>query len=206
MDYETLVKLPKHHAYLIFDNNPVVGEYKNTIVYRLDTSISIEDSKRLGELSVLSSEETKRVILIAPGITREAQNALLKTVEDPIANISFFFIFPKGTEIIETIRSRCFVIDEMEEVLKDIDGEKFLEKKSKDRLDVLDKIWKLDGIERRNATSLFIKQMENSAHINICNDKKVNEVRRLLKALKNIDESNSEIGFTKTSLYAFAFV
>ena len=50
---------------------------------------------------------TRRVFIIAASVmTKEAQNALLKTLEEPLANAMFFILVPSPEGLLPTVRSR----------------------------------------------------------------------------------------------------
>src|SRR3989338_3455084 len=52
-----------------------------------------------------------RVFVVAtPGMTTEAQNALLKTLEEPPAGAMFFFIIPAPETLLPTLRSRAQIL------------------------------------------------------------------------------------------------
>ncbi|MCB1118958.1 MAG: AAA family ATPase, partial [Chlamydiia bacterium] len=66
--------------------------------------------RRLNEvLSYGTSKETYRVILIdeVHMLTKEAFNALLKTLEEPPAAVKFFFATTEPSKVLPTILSRC---------------------------------------------------------------------------------------------------
>lgn len=50
-------------------------------------------------------------VLFVPSITTEAQNALLKTLEEPAANALFFLIVPSPEMLLSTIRSRVQMLE-----------------------------------------------------------------------------------------------
>lgn len=79
-----------------------------------DAPIGIEKIREL--ISFLSlkpfSEEKKMVIINeAQNITREAQNALLKTLEEPSINSFIFLLTPWKNFLLPTVISRCKIID-----------------------------------------------------------------------------------------------
>lgn len=85
----------------------VIGEKKET-----RTTIKIEAIRALqSDLSTKSSREGYRVVIVenAHFMTQQAQNALLKTLEEPEAGIVFFLV---GSEagLLPTVRSRCVAL------------------------------------------------------------------------------------------------
>ena len=84
----------------------------SNIVY---DSFGIDEARSLTELQSragFGTEENARKIFIvsAPSFTREAQNALLKTFEEPTAGTHFFIILPHLNTILPTLRSRVVVV------------------------------------------------------------------------------------------------
>lgn len=74
------------------------------------TNRGIDDIRAIRERASLSAMfGDSRVWLIdeAHMLTREAQNALLKTLEEPPSHVYFFLATTDGRKVITTIRSRC---------------------------------------------------------------------------------------------------
>jgi len=86
------------------------GSHPDLIVIEGDNSIGIDQSRMLSkEICEYPYESKKRVIIIdqAETLTREAANALLKTLEEPPPYNHFFLITSAEQEVPATIRSRC---------------------------------------------------------------------------------------------------
>ncbi|MEA3372872.1 MAG: DNA polymerase III subunit delta' [Campylobacterota bacterium] len=66
----------------------------------------IEDSRTVIKEAYISEERVKYLILGGKSFTPEAQNALLKVLEEPPRNIEFILIAPSKSVILPTIRSR----------------------------------------------------------------------------------------------------
>ncbi len=58
-------------------------------------------------------------------INHQAQNSLLKSLEEPTAGLHFFFVLPELNNILPTVLSRAFVVHEESDTQKIVD-EKFL--------------------------------------------------------------------------------
>lgn len=112
------------------------GSHPDLIVIEGNESIGIDQSRMLSkEISEYPYESEKRIIIIdrTENLTREAANALLKTLEEPPPYNHFFLITSAEKEVPPTIRSRCtrvFFTPLSREQLKqffsqetDIDGE-----------------------------------------------------------------------------------
>jgi len=93
-------------------------------------TFAIEDAREIKELaSRRGSTEEKRIFIIQAGaFTREASNALLKTLEEPGDHTHFFLITPSLNRILPTIVSRCQVVHDYSPIIASslILPEKFL--------------------------------------------------------------------------------
>ncbi len=86
------------------------------------------------------AEDGRRIFVIAtPSITNEAQNALLKTLEEPPADAMFFFILPAPETLLPTLRSRAqtLVLSHAKTVEGLVDAKKFLAATATARLEML---------------------------------------------------------------------
>ena len=66
----------------------------------------LEDAKKVIKEAYIAEEKTKILILGAKSYRIEAQNSLLKILEEPPRNIVFILIAPAKTVFLPTIRSR----------------------------------------------------------------------------------------------------
>jgi DNA polymerase III delta prime subunit len=115
-----------HHANLIIGNresamlwlrhllheeyNVSLGADNNLWVCDTKT-ISIKDARYLSERETRKAynggvSARKFFIISADSITHEAQNAFLKTLEEPTLNTHFFLIFPRANGLLPTLLSR----------------------------------------------------------------------------------------------------
>ena len=81
-------------------------------------SFKIDDArflKSLGNNKSFSKGHKKIFIISTNNFLLEAQNALLKSLEDPIENTHFFIIMPDTASLLPTFISRCFYIKAMQE-------------------------------------------------------------------------------------------
>ncbi len=68
----------------------------------------VDDARELGERAQSKALGARRVFVItASAMTTEAQNSLLKTLEEPSANTLFFLIVPAPEMLLPTLRSRA---------------------------------------------------------------------------------------------------
>jgi len=117
------------HAYLAEGNSEsLVEEINHAIRKQLGVTIRgnpdviriikdevvIDDARYISEFQSrksLDGNESKKVILVScRSITTEAQNALLKVIEEPTAGTYFFVIVPAERILLPTLRSRFFSI------------------------------------------------------------------------------------------------
>lgn len=78
---------------------------KLTKIYESD-EFKIDDSKAVMKEAYIAEEHTKHLVIVAPSYRIEAQNALLKLLEEPPRNIVFILIVKSKTALLPTIRSR----------------------------------------------------------------------------------------------------
>jgi hypothetical protein len=126
MDFSSHFKI-LNHAYLIQGSRQVVEKElfdvlaKNHSIkqqanpdfwFRSHATFTIEDAREVKEAaSKKKLGEGKRVfILSVEAITREASNALLKTLEEPADDTHFFIIMPSIKRVLPTILSRTRVV------------------------------------------------------------------------------------------------
>jgi len=101
----------------------------------------IDDARRITELAERSPFGERKVFFISSSrITREAQNALLKILEEPVSNTHFFLSVREEEMIIPTLISRMEII----RVLKSHEGDqkeakKFINHSLRERLDFAQK-------------------------------------------------------------------
>ncbi len=98
--------LPGLYAYL---EEHGVACAKNSDVYvRTYQHFGIEEARDIIERAACRAIDTRRVfIVVVPDMTHEAQNAFLKTIEEPVGDALFFFVIPSPETLISTIRSRA---------------------------------------------------------------------------------------------------
>ena len=110
-----------HHAYLLIGNVESAKAYIKELLGSLigspdyfswqGESFGIGEARKLGELAQRKAFGERKVFFIAPEkITLEAENALLKTFEEPIEGTHFFLSVRDEGMIIPTLRSRMFSV------------------------------------------------------------------------------------------------
>ncbi|MEN9613834.1 MAG: hypothetical protein RLZZ347_141 [Candidatus Parcubacteria bacterium] len=97
---------------------PIVG---NPNIWREHfEAFGIDEGRKLKEMQSLrpASGDKKIFILSVNSITREAQNALLKVLEEPTVGTHFFFVLPTVSMLLPTIFSRVVLIQTHESRVK----------------------------------------------------------------------------------------
>lgn len=190
---EFLDKDNLHHAYLLEGGRdeivPELKEFLNSIGIQtvgssdfihihLDT-FKIEDAREFKAYSGERSygDNKKIFILSTNSFLLEAQNALLKMFEEPIANTHFFLVVPDVNSLLPTVISRCFVIKsgkrkaEVSPV-----AVKFLKMNLRDRIEFIKNLLTEDEEEDEEGNELlptdsvrskalvFLNALENSLH------------------------------------------
>lgn len=106
-------------------------------------SFSVEDARAVSSFAYFKPVgERKYIVISAQSMTVEAQNALLKIVEEGSGSSVFFFVLPGGVPVVPTLESRCITIKTIDNKQKTKDGEEFLKMSYKGRLEVAEKFAK----------------------------------------------------------------
>ena len=121
------VTKPKmHHAYLLAtggassdDVRAFVAEHftvpvsGNVDFFHLRTdTLSVEEARQVSDRASRGSLSGAGIFFLieAAFLTRESQNALLKTLEEPAGNATFVIAVPSGEHLLATVRSRLSVV------------------------------------------------------------------------------------------------
>src|SRR3989338_8877964 len=136
---------PLHHAYLIEGERRSVhlalnrffeNELKLKIRGNPDLLFAEYDTFTIDEARALKDWQSKRpavgeqkfFVLALNNATHQAQNSLLKVLEEPTAGTHFFLIEPSANIFLPTVRSRLFIVKFTSEDIGDggKEAEKFL--------------------------------------------------------------------------------
>ena len=87
------------------ENNPDISvrEYKP---FGIDEAIELHARSRSRGLN-----GPRVFVVVTAGMTNEAQNALLKTIEEPVADTLFFFCVQSADTLLPTVRSRSQILN-----------------------------------------------------------------------------------------------
>lgn len=114
-----------HHAHFVVgprkDSREALCAYLDTVVgitvvgnpdvrlFSFDV-LGVDDGRIITDASGIKALSGHRFIIVeANFLTREAQNALLKSLEEPLPGTFFFFIVPQLDTVLPTIRSRVAI-------------------------------------------------------------------------------------------------
>ena len=107
---QTLLALLEKHMGIFAHNNPDVSllAYKS---FGIDEARTLSENQSRASFAQSSNEDPSRKIYLisADSFTHQAQNALLKTFEEPTLGTHFFIIVPHIDTILPTLRSRLVV-------------------------------------------------------------------------------------------------
>ncbi len=73
-------------------------------------SFLIDDARTIKSLAVEKTDRESLFIISFTHINNEAQNTLLKLIEEPRPQTTFFFLFPQAKKLLPTLRSRMEII------------------------------------------------------------------------------------------------
>ena len=195
-ELEQLDKNNLHHAYLIEGIYETVMPKLLVFIKDLGVEISgnpdfcqiVLDSLKMEDARDLKSKSYEKsfslgkkiFVIYANNFLLEAQNALLKVFEEPIANTHFFVILPNTNLLLATLASRFYVIktDQTEsDMQKDSsEAERFLKMPEKNRIDFIKEMLseKEEETEEENSLSnnrsraiKFINTLEFILHKNL---------------------------------------
>ena len=131
-------------------------EYK---AFGVDDAIELRD--RSGRRPIAGSQ--RFFIVVTPGMTTEAQNALLKTLEEPPADAAFFIIVPAPEVLLPTLRSRAQILTLAHDGVENlIDAKAFLAAPPQKRLDMLKPLLEKDEDDKRDIGKIvgFLSSLE----------------------------------------------
>lgn len=140
---------------------------KNPDAYvRVYTYFGVDDAREVRERADLSAQGERRVfVLAAPVMTVEAQNALLKTFEEPPGNALFILVVPAPETLLPTLRSRMQRLHVETEIQNGgMDSGAFLAASPAVRLDMIQPLLEKGDDERRDISSIvmFLSTLERA--------------------------------------------
>ena len=107
-----------HHAYGIESSQNII-DYLNKVlpqkefsyvVHKKYDTFKIDDARTVKSLQSEKTDKASLFILEFTIINSEAQNALLKVLEEPVADTYFILVFPNTKNLLPTLQSRLEII------------------------------------------------------------------------------------------------
>lgn len=162
-------------AIVAFLKNEGIRASGNPDVYvRSHTQFGADEARELKRRAFLRAVgEGSRIFVIAtPGMTVEAQNVLLKTLEEPPADAIFIFVVPAPDTLLPTFRSRCQTLELPHSIESDgaLNAKQFLSATREVRLDMLKPFLEKDEDDKRDTAPIlaFLSSLEHEmAHENL---------------------------------------
>ncbi|HEY4504271.1 MAG TPA: hypothetical protein VJI73_00695 [Candidatus Paceibacterota bacterium] len=108
-----MIVLGKVYVYLGGEEliNEISAKLLTNFVYSFET-LGVDESRTIKErLSLKQEGRNAWTLIFAKNITKEAQNALLKCVEDLSVNLGLVFILPFSSQLLETFLSRVILLE-----------------------------------------------------------------------------------------------
>lgn len=84
---------------------------QNRVVGFIEDSFKLEHAKAVVAQAYISESITKYIVLGGNSFTNEAQNSLLKVLEEPPTNIEFIILSPTKSNLLPTVRSRLPIME-----------------------------------------------------------------------------------------------
>jgi len=135
----------KHHASLYIGTFDTISQHLPEDVQKTGSDVrhvvcdrlTIDDARDIMREAVQRpvEKETRSFVLSFFDATSEAQNALLKTLEEPVATSVFYIIVPHREVLIPTVQSRLMTIDVMQEEVSSKTARDFFARPYKEKFD-----------------------------------------------------------------------
>lgn len=137
------------------------------LLIRTYSSFTIDDARTLRDRAALRGVggAGRIFILVAPTIPADAQNALLKTFEEPPAGARFVLVVPAPETLLPTLRSRMQVLElQGEDSRSLVDAKQFLKTTPEKRLEMLKPYLEKGDDDKRDlaGTLSFLADLERA--------------------------------------------
>ncbi len=111
------------HAF-ISATQPNISDNRNILYIQSDTSIGIDEIRQIQHTLSRKSTSGANIVIVlnAHTMTIAAQNAFLKTLEEPPTNSEIYLITTQPDELLPTIVSRCQIITTANKTIPVIDS------------------------------------------------------------------------------------
>lgn len=148
----------------IIEREGEAGRGSADLYTRIYAHFGIDEARELTERAATRGIGARRVFALAmPGMTLEAQNALLKTLEEPPADALFIFVIPSPEMLLPTLRSRMQTLSAgPESASADSEAARFLDSSPTDRLKLIEPLLGKGEDDRRDIAAIitFLSSLE----------------------------------------------
>lgn len=209
-----------HHAYVI--EGEAEYSYKNIcefcerdlglktksnpdFIYEEYDKFLVDDARRLRELQMNKtlSDSKKIFIIYFNFITTEAQNSLLKVLEEPTDGTHFFIITPSSNIFLDTIKSRVLILN-LKSNSENLEADKFIKSKFPERIKfVSNLVQKIKDEKASKADAIkLVKNIEKIIHDNSLEEnlaerkesfKKIKELNKVIDYLHDNSASTKQL-------------
>ncbi|MBI2421017.1 MAG: hypothetical protein HYV38_02960 [Candidatus Levybacteria bacterium] len=168
-----------------------VGKW-DTSLFEFEKSIGIEDFRKIKEnifLKPIKSPEKAIILDVFNGITLEAQQSMLKILEEPPQNTIIILLAESKNPFLPTVISRCQIIEIPSESLSDGNVEKILDELFSS--DVGEKFYLAQKLsEDREKAIAWIESALFEIRKKMLNQKKNSDLKKNSKLLREFIETH----------------
>ncbi len=193
-----------HHAYVVEGDTKI--SYKNIcnfcekdlnfqtkanphFIYEEYDKFLVGDARRIRELQMNKTKTGERKIFVVSFnfITVEAQNSLLKVLEEPTKGTHFFIVTPSSHIFLDTIRSRVSILNSEKNISQD--SADFLSMTIAERMKFVTKLVQKIKDEKASKSDAIklVQGLENDIHLKMINSTGLERIANLNK-IKNINK------------------
>jgi DNA polymerase III delta prime subunit len=158
----------------LLEQQGVKAQGNPDVYIREYSSFGVEEARELASKasSRALSSSRRTFIIVTPTVTNEAQNALLKTLEEPAGDALFFLVVPSPLMLLPTLRSRAQILDvgsNME--TQSVDPRAFLKATPGERLEMLKPLLDKDEDDKRDVANsiTFLAALEQELSLDPTN-------------------------------------
>lgn len=137
--------------------NGIRTESNPDLFVKVYSHFGVEDAREIRDRAQLVATSGSRVfVIVTPVMTTEAQNALLKTLEDAPGGARFVFVVPNPDGLLSTVRSRSQIWRVQKATHQSpIDERAFLRSVPKDRLEMLKPLLEKNDDDKRDTAAIL---------------------------------------------------
>lgn len=141
--------------------NEILSIYDNNYIrlFELD-ELLVEDAKDIIKECYIAEIKEKLIVIMAKGYRIEAQNALLKVLEEPPRNIFFCIVTTSKNSLLPTVRSRLVIENKLEIIQRNKTGLNLKTLKLNEIIEFIDEKSALERSDKLSKTE-FLKLVDD---------------------------------------------